>query len=84
MEFFVCATNHKKYFVTSYKINPRNQSLAQSLVPPKVATELKKKIEELDAAAHICNPTYSEGGDQENRGSGPAWTKRFARFHLNQ
>jgi hypothetical protein len=26
--------------------------------------------------AHVCNPSYSGGRDQENRGSKPAWTNR--------
>jgi hypothetical protein len=34
--------------------------------------------------AHACNPTYSGGRDQEDRGSKPAWAKKFARPYLEK
>jgi hypothetical protein len=34
--------------------------------------------------AHACNPTYSGGRDQEDRGSKPAWVNSSARPYLKK
>jgi hypothetical protein len=38
----------------------------------------------LGAGAHACNPSYSEGTDQEDRGSQPAWADSSARPYLEK
>jgi hypothetical protein len=43
-----------------------------------------KTFGELGAVAHAYNSSYLEGRDWEDRGSRPAWGKRFMRPHLNQ
>jgi hypothetical protein len=39
---------------------------------------------ELDTVAHTCNPSYSAGRDQEDRGSKLALGKWFARPYLEK
>jgi hypothetical protein len=34
--------------------------------------------------AHTCNPSYSAGRDQEDRGSKPALGKQFTRLYLKK
>jgi hypothetical protein len=34
--------------------------------------------------AHACNPSYSGGRNQENRGSKPAWANSFVRPYLKK
>jgi hypothetical protein len=35
-------------------------------------------------AAHVCNPSYSEGRDQEDGSSKQAWGKYFMRPYLEK
>jgi hypothetical protein len=34
-----------------------------------------RKIVKKEQVAHACNPSYSEGRDQEDRGSKPVWAE---------
>jgi hypothetical protein len=36
-----------------------------------------KKALEPDVVVHICNPSYSEGGDLEHLGLRPVWAKSY-------
>jgi hypothetical protein len=51
--------------------------------PPQLETEktvdFSKPGVSLMPVAHTCNPSYSGGRDQEDRGSRPAWGKRVTR-----
>jgi hypothetical protein len=35
----------------------------------------KENRNRASAVAHVCNPSYSGGGDQEDHSSWPAWAK---------
>jgi hypothetical protein len=41
-----------------------------------------KKEKSHELVAHSCNPSYSRGRDQEDRGSQPALSKLFERPYL--
>jgi hypothetical protein len=41
----------------------------------KSLLKLKKKNSEPSAVAHVCNLSYSGGGDQEDRSSRPNWAR---------
>jgi hypothetical protein len=43
-----------------------------------------QKKEKLGAVAHTCNPSYLGGGDQQDCGLRPTWTKKFTRPYLNE
>jgi hypothetical protein len=44
----------------------------------------KRNKERLALVAHVCNPSYSGGTDQENQGSKPALSKQFGRPYLEK
>jgi hypothetical protein len=46
--------------------------------------KLKKLVVSQVQVAHTCNPSYSGGSDQENRGSKPTWAKQFTRPYLGK
>jgi hypothetical protein len=41
----------------------------------------RKTKEKPGTVAHACNPSYSRGRDQEDRGSKPAWGKSLRPYH---
>jgi hypothetical protein len=45
---------------------------------------VKNKARSLELVAHACNPSYSEGRDQEDHGSKPAPGKQFRRPYLKK
>jgi hypothetical protein len=74
-----CVQNIQKTLTTN---NSKKQVTIRITNSPKKIQEWKISTLRPGTVAHICNPSYLKGGDQEDRNLGPAWAK--SKPHLNK